>query len=92
MKDFLHNRPRANSPGRSIDARASSALSSDVSAAEQAMAALGMGQLHALPSAGGKHDATVEAIKEGDKVTKLIVTCRCGERIEILCAYGPNAR
>lgn len=91
MKDFLHNRPRVNNPGRAVDARASS--SRDADAAEQAMAAFGMGALHALPTAGGgKHDATVEAIKEGDKVTKLIVTCRCGERIEILCAYGPNSR
>lgn len=47
-------------------------------------------------SAGGEgahaHDATVEAIKEGDRVTKLIVTCRCGEKIEILCAYAPGQR
>ena len=93
MKDFLHNRPRANNPGRSVDARASSSsAANDAVAAEKAMAAFGMGPIHALPAAGGKHDATVEAIKEGDKVTKLIVTCRCGEWIEILCAYGPNAR
>lgn len=36
------------------------------------------------------HEATVEAIKEGDRVTKLIVTCQCGEKIEILCAYAPG--
>lgn len=43
-------------------------------------------------SAGGGHDATVEAIKEGERVVKLIVTCRCGEKIEILCAYAPGQR
>ena len=40
-----------------------------------------------------KHDKetangpTVEAIKQGDKVVRLIVTCSCGERIEIDCLY-----
>ncbi len=50
--------------------------------------------LGAMPGGGGGHvhDATVEAIKEGDRVTKLIVTCRCGEKIEILCAYAPGQR
>jgi len=39
----------------------------------------------------GKDDAhtgpTVETVKEGDKVVRLIVTCSCGERIEIDCLY-----
>ena len=49
--------------------------------------------LGALPHGpGGGHDTTVEAIKEGDRVVKLIVTCRCGEKIEILCAYAPGQR
>jgi hypothetical protein len=52
---------------------------------------LGVPMLNALRGPGS-HDAVVEAIKEGDRVTKLIVTCRCGERIEILCAYGPSGR
>jgi hypothetical protein len=30
---------------------------------------------------------TVEAVKEGDKVVRLIVTCTCGERIEVQCLY-----
>lgn len=29
----------------------------------------------------------VEVVKEGDKVVRLIVTCRCGERTEIECLY-----
>jgi len=51
--------------------------------------------LGAVPSGHASepgHDATVEAIKEGDRVVKLIVTCRCGEKIEILCAYAPGQR
>ena len=34
-----------------------------------------------------EHGPTVECIKQGDKVVKMIVTCACGERIEIECLY-----
>lgn len=34
---------------------------------------------------------TVEAVKEGDKVVRLIVTCTCGERVEIECLYPAGA-
>jgi len=30
---------------------------------------------------------TIECVKQGDKVVRLIVTCSCGERIEIDCLY-----
>jgi len=30
---------------------------------------------------------TIECVKQGDKVMRLIVTCSCGERIEIECLY-----
>lgn len=36
------------------------------------------------PAANGP---TVETVKEGDKVVRLIVTCACGERIEVDCLY-----
>ena len=36
------------------------------------------------PAAG----AQVEVVKEGDKVVRLIVTCTCGERVEIDCLYS----
>lgn len=32
----------------------------------------------------------VEVVKQGDKVTRLIVTCSCGERIEVDCLYPAN--
>lgn len=38
------------------------------------------------PSSGG---ATVQCIKQGDQIVRLIVTCTCGEKIEIDCLY-PN--
>ena len=30
---------------------------------------------------------TVEVVKEGDKVARLIVTCSCGQKIEVDCIY-----
>ncbi len=41
--------------------------------------------------AGHGEGAQVEAVKQGDKVTRLIVTCACGERIEIDCLYPAGA-
>lgn len=35
----------------------------------------------------GASSATVEVVKEGDKVVRLIVSCVCGERVEIECLY-----
>lgn len=31
---------------------------------------------------------TVEVIKEGDKVVRLVVRCSCGESIEVECLYS----
>lgn len=36
----------------------------------------------------GASSAQVEVVKEGDKVVRLIVSCVCGERIEIECLYS----
>jgi hypothetical protein len=32
----------------------------------------------------------VETVKDGDKVVRIVVTCVCGERIEIDCLYPPG--
>lgn len=47
----------------------------------------------AASSAGGSESsemggAKIEIVKEGDKVARLIVTCACGEKIEIDCIYS----
>lgn len=34
---------------------------------------------------------SIEAVKEGDKVVRLIVTCACGERMEVECIYPAGA-
>ncbi len=38
----------------------------------------------------GGSSAHVEVVKEGDKVVRLIVTCVCGERVEVECLYSPG--
>jgi hypothetical protein len=37
---------------------------------------------------GAAPNAHVEVVKEGDKVVRLVVTCVCGERVEIECLYS----
>ena len=39
------------------------------------------------PAAEGDHAPNIEAVKEGEKIVRLVVTCGCGERIEIECIY-----
>lgn len=39
------------------------------------------------PSQAPAPSTQVEAVKEGDKVVRLIITCACGERTEIDCIY-----
>lgn len=38
-------------------------------------------------AASGAKSPTIECVKEGEKVVRMIVTCTCGERIEIECLY-----
>ena len=42
----------------------------------------------AASTAAAATTAHVEVVKEGDKVVRLIVSCACGERVEIDCLYS----
>jgi hypothetical protein len=42
---------------------------------------------HSHYASNGAQKANVEIVKEGDKVVRMIVTCKCGERLEIECLY-----
>jgi len=59
----------------------------------QPLAGLGAAEAVARGAAAHKHDKdgvggpTVETVKQGDKIVRLVVTCSCGERIEIDCLY-----
>jgi hypothetical protein len=46
-----------------------------------------VGDAHAAGHSSDGSGPSVECIKEGDKVVRLVVTCTCGERIEIECLY-----
>jgi len=30
---------------------------------------------------------TVDVVKEGDKIVRIVVTCSCGEKVEVECLY-----
>lgn len=40
---------------------------------------------HAMPAAA--EGPTVDVVKEGDKIVRIVVTCGCGEKVEIDCLY-----
>lgn len=37
----------------------------------------------------GEGQPTVECVTQDGRITKIIVTCKCGELIELNCKYGP---
>lgn len=81
MKSFLTGRPRHDEPALPRpDGSGSAPLARD-------HAAHATGERGHVRSAAGP---SVECVKQGDKVVRLIVTCGCGERIEVDCLY-PNA-
>jgi len=43
--------------------------------------------LRVAPFTNSASSPNIEVVKQGEKVTRLIVTCACGERIEIECLY-----
>lgn len=86
MKPFLADRPSA--PLSALRPLVSShpALPGTGTAAGSAPAgASAPGHAHA------GHAPAVECIRQGDKVVRLVVTCSCGERIEIECLYPAGA-
>lgn len=76
MKPFLHGRPT----GSHHVLRA-------VVASSPAIHPPGSGGADA-PAAEDAPSPTVECVKQGDKVVRLIITCSCGERVEVECLYA----
>lgn len=77
MKPFLHGK----------EALSVAPLKPIVSAAGAGFPACDAGAAQAAAEFARRSGASVEVVKEGDKVVRLIVTCVCGERIEIECLY-----
>ena len=77
MKSFLADRPRVTVPTLVHQAPADSALGVVIA---------GPASLAHRAEPGGV--STVECIRQGDKIIRLIVTCACGERTELDCLYA----
>ncbi len=78
MKSFLSDRTRVESPGVAVGG------SSGFATAGVQPHAKGHGQ-------SGEHSTHVpqiECVRQGDRITRLVVVCACGERIEIDCLYA----
>ena len=77
MKSFLSDRTRVESPGVAVGA-------SGFASAGVQPHAKSHGQAGEHPS----HVPQIECVREGDRITRLVVVCACGERIEIDCLYA----
>jgi hypothetical protein len=76
MKSFLSDRVRVDAPGVVV-------------------APTGFSSAGGMPHASGHGHAEhagvtpqIECVREGDRITRMIVVCACGERIEIDCLYA----
>jgi len=77
MKPFLHGKKSLTVPALRVPPAAAGTVAHRACEASR-------------PAPAGQpvvSSANVEVVKEGDKVARLIVTCGCGERIEIDCIY-----
>lgn len=83
MKSFLQGKNTLSIPA--LRPPSSAAAPANVSCATSRPAVKSPGHSHAHAPASG--NATVEVVKEGDKVVRLIVICGCGERVEVECLY-----
>ncbi len=77
MKSFLSDRPRVSLPG--APAEQPSALSPAARVPS------------ACASAPAGRAPVVECVREGDRIARIVVTCACGERVEIDCLYAAGA-
>jgi hypothetical protein len=80
MKPFLTDRPHIDTP----PVRAAAASAVFTHNGPTPSAALATHEAHA-GSGGGPR---IDCVREGDRITRIVVTCGCGERIEIDCLYA----
>jgi hypothetical protein len=80
MKSFLSDRPRIPTPDTAPNRESALALASDPNPKKSE---------HHLY--GGPKSSSVNCVREGDRIIRLVVTCTCGERIEIECLYAAGS-
>jgi hypothetical protein len=78
MNSFLHGRKSVSAGALPPPAAAGPARSATRATASGPRAAA---------AADAPSEAQVEVVKEGDKVVRLVITCACGERVEVECLY-----
>ena len=85
MNSFLHGKKTLTAPPLIPLASPPAAVKAAVVSAKPAGRPAGSAaaQAHAADQPG----PVVDVIKEGDKIVRLVVTCSCGERVEIECLY-----
>lgn len=87
MKSFLSDRPRVDAPTVHLENSGEPSVFSPAGFSAKAAPhahAHGRGGT-AGADAGGTR---VDCVREGDRITRLVITCSCGERIEIDCLYA----
>ncbi|MBP7141304.1 MAG: hypothetical protein KBA71_05310 [Opitutaceae bacterium] len=80
MKPFLSGRPSTGTP----------ALRPATDGSDAGIAGIpSLATQPGLKCAGSDpaHGPNIECIKQGDKVVRLVITCTCGEKIEVECLY-----
>ena len=82
MKSFLQGKKCLAIPALRLPAGLAAPNSSAAPGAQR-----GPRHAHSPATAAAPGSPHVEVVKEGDKVVRLVVTCACGERIEVECLY-----
>ena len=74
MKSFLHGKKTLSVSALQLPPAPAAVLSQSGAAAPKA-------------PAEAARSASVKVMKEGDKVACLVITCACGEHVEVECLY-----
>ena len=79
MNSFLH--------GKSSFALSSLRLPPGLGSSRPAAPGAPAGANPGSAASRGAAEPSVEVIKEGDKIVRLVMVCSCGERVEVECLY-----
>jgi hypothetical protein len=91
MKSFLSDRPRVSLPDSPSEQPSTAIPAPAPALAPTSGLAVVARPLSACTKASGGRSPSVECIREGDRVTRLVVTCGCGEEVVIECVYAARA-
>lgn len=90
MKSFLEGRPVVSREGAPVSRPVGQLPNLDRSLPDSKVPLIENGPSTAqseLPPAKPHGEKKVETVEVGGVVQKIIVTCSCGERIEVFCGY-----